>query len=218
MSSPASRQRLRRRTMLHAGNSAHVLPPIPEAQEPVPPGRADGKPDWERGPAPFDERTNSNLSAAATPLSSLPVESAADTDEGTELAAVCIYPWDASVREWPAGREARGRITLRASADPQAEGTRAVCTVCDGVLTLAIEQRSAASDRRTESTVAEVPVEALAVGLPRGCDDTFTVGTVHNNRVYDEIYCSTDQSKRDKWIMVFRRMGVTVYRLPDRTH
>ena len=221
-SSPSSHQRPRQQisTMIHAGTHANsarghaVLPPIPEAQERVPPGQAGGRPDWERGP----RTRSSDLSAAATPPSG---ESTADTDEGTELTAACIYPWH-SVREWPAGQEARSRITLRACADPRAQGqgTRAVCRVRDGVLTLSsslfIDQRSAEGEWRPGLVLAKVPVEALAVGLLRGRDDIFTVGTVHKNRVYDEIYCSADnQSKRDKWIMVFRRMGVTIYRLAD---
>ena len=38
------------------------------------------------------------------------------TDDEREL------PARRSVKEWPANREARGRLTLRASADPHAEG------------------------------------------------------------------------------------------------
>jgi hypothetical protein len=45
----------------------------------------------------------------------------------------------------------------------------------------------------------------------------FTVATLPENRMYDaddEIYCFVDnQVKRNKWIAVFRRMGVPIFDL-----
>ena len=110
------------------------------------------------------ERTYSGLSDATTPRA---VESAADerAERAAKRAAVKreLPAWR-SVKEWPAHREPFGRLTLRASDDPQAEGVRAECRVRDGALTLGLEQR-AASGERTEKVVAEVPKEALAVGM-----------------------------------------------------
>ena len=92
-------------------------------------------------------------------------------DEGAERAAKRAavkreLPAWRSVKEFPDNREASGRLSLRASesADPEAEGVRAVCRVRDGALTLGLEQR-AASGERTEKVVAEVPKEARCVRL-----------------------------------------------------
>ena len=40
----------------------------------------------------------------------------------------------------------------------------------------------------------------------------FTVATLHMNRMHDEICCfADDKVKCNKWIDVFRRMGVPVF-------
>ena len=121
--------------------------------------------------------------------------------------------------EWPAGQEASGKrhaaarglspwrratpgiailvfaLTLRDSADPHAEGMRVVCRVLDGVLTLGIERRDAAGEE-TEEVLAEVPTEALAVGLQRGRTNVLMIATVHKNELFDEIFCFCDNSIR----------------------
>ena len=161
------------------------------------------------------ERTDSGLSDATTPRA---VESAADERAGRaakRAAAKRELPAWHSVKEWPAHREAFGRLTLRASDDPQAEGVRAVCRVRDGALTLVLEQR-AASGERTEKVVAEVPLEALAVGMRRGRANMLTVATVHESNLFDEIYCVCDDpARRNRWIAVFRGMGVAIFDLRD---
>ena len=44
----------------------------------------------------------------------------------------------------------------------------------------------------------------------------FTIATLHRGRMYDEIYCfADDQVKRNKWIAVFRRMGVNIFDVTD---
>ena len=106
-------------------------------------------------------------------------------------------------KESPAYQEVRGRLTLKAS-DDHCKAVRTVCSIRHGVLTVSIES--------SKAVVAEVPVEALAVGLSRWRTDMFTIATLHNNRIYDEIYCFVDdQVKRNKWIAVFRRMDVAVF-------
>jgi hypothetical protein len=102
-----------------------------------------------------------------------------------------------------ADQEVRGRLTLKASAN-HSKAVRAVCSIRHGVLKLSIES--------SKAVVAEVPVEELAVGLSRWRTDMFTIATLHNNRMYDEIYCFVDdQVKRNKWIAVFRSMDVPVF-------
>jgi hypothetical protein len=67
------------------------------------------------------------------------------------------------------------------------------------------------------AVVVEVPVGELAVGLQQESVEMFTVATLPKNRMYDahdEIYCFVDnQVKRNKWIAVFRRMGVPIFDL-----
>ena len=192
----------------------NALTPIPEAPE------CPDKRSWES--ATFD-RTDSDLSCATTPLrgdatTPLPVERTADqsTKRATKSPAVKRkLPVWRHLEEWPAGQEASGRLTLRDSADPHAEGMRVVCRVLDGVLTLGIERRDAAGEE-TEEVLAEVPTEALAVGLQRGRTNMLMIATVHKNELFDEIFCFCDNSiRRNKWIAVFRRMGVVIFDVQD---
>jgi hypothetical protein len=116
--------------------------------------------------------------------------------------------WRAA-REWPADREVRGRLKLRASAD-HSNAMRAVCSIRNGVLSIRIAWSTV--------VVAAVPVQELAVGLWRGRTDMFTVATLHKDRMYDEIYCfAEDHIKHNKWIAVFRRMGVPVFDMSEGT-
>ncbi len=116
--------------------------------------------------------------------------------------------WRAA-REWPADREVRGRLTLRASAD-HSNAMRAVFSIRHGVLSIRLA--------RSTVVVAAVPVQELAVGLRSGRTDMFTVATLHEDRLYDEIYCfAEDRIKHNKWIVVFRRMGVPVFDMSEGT-
>ena len=90
-----------------------------------------------------------------------------------------------------------------------------MCRVRDGALTLGLEQ-PAASDEWTEKVVAEVPLEALAVGMRRGRANMLTVATVHESNLFDEIYCVCDDpARRNRWIAIFREMGVAIFDLRD---
>jgi len=116
--------------------------------------------------------------------------------------------------EWPAHRLVRGRLTLKATAS-HSNAIRAVCSIRNGILTLSMAEQPAStlgnlSDR--SAVLAEVPVHKLAVGLLRGRTDMMIFATLHQSRMYDEIYCVADgQAKRNKWIAVFRRIGVPVF-------
>jgi hypothetical protein len=56
----------------------------------------------------------------------------------------------------------------------------------------------------------------LAVGIQPGRENMFAVATLHKNRLFDKIYCfADDQAERDKWIAVFRRMGVHMFDLSE---
>ena len=80
---------------------------------------------------------------------------------------------------------------------------------------MSIEQRAAAGDA-TEEVVAEAPVEALAVCLLRGRADMFTLATVHEDEMVDEIYCFCGgPATRLEWIEDFLRVGIAIFDLRD---
>jgi len=187
-----------------------LLPPIPEA-----PDSADRE--GERISArfaPVIEHSDSDLSSAETDMQG----------QGESTAVERQVTPGYRVTAWPAHREVRGELTLRGSAyHPRA--VRAVCSVQHGVLTLscatsstqrAARGLSSAGGESGVTVVAEVPVEDLAVGLQRGRVDMFTLATLHRNRTYDHIFCfADDQVKRNMWIAVFRRMGISIFHLQD---
>ena len=172
-----------------------ALPPIPEEI-----------PDTAQGctarDAPSLDRAESTLSSADTPVAGKDWT----RDQDKKRAARAIR------------REARGRLTLKASADHPG-AVRAVCCIEHRVLTLRKASRDTCSDeiqRISPVVLAEVPLELLAVRLQRGRSDMFTIATHHTNRLYDEIYCfADDKAERDEWIAVFRRMGVTILHLHE---
>ena len=184
-----------------------ALAPIPEAPE------CSGKPEWERGPASSERTGLSESIHATTPQH---CESSGAECAAKRAVVKRELPAWRSVVEWPEDREAFGRFTLKASADTHAASVRALCRIRDGVLTLDIEQRAAAGEE-IEKMVAELPVEALAVGLQRGRANMLTLATVGDKgEMFDEIYCFCDNPvRRNKWIAVFRRMGVAVFDLRD---
>jgi len=116
-----------------------------------------------------------------------------------------------SHRAWPAQREARGLLTIKASPN-HSKGMRAECSVQNDVLSLSIAESSGTSS----GTVVAVPIEELAVGLQRGRTNMFIIATRNGDQLYDDISCfADDQEKRNKWIAVLRRMGVPIFDLSD---
>ena len=106
-------------------------------------------------------------------------------------------------QELPADRRMCGRLTLKASVD-HSNAVCAVCSISGGVLSISITS--------SKAVVAQVPVEELAVGLQTGHTQMFTVATLHNNRLHDEIYCFAESKvKRNQWIAIFQRVGVPVF-------
>jgi len=81
-----------------------------------------------------------------------------------------------------------------------------------------LEQRAAAREEIEElgEVVAELPLEELAVGLRRGRTNMLTIATVHGNKTLDEIYCFCDDpARRNRWVALFRGMGVAIFDLRD---
>ena len=123
-----------------------------------------------------------------------------------------------NAEEWPADREVRGEITLKASANHRGS-IRAVCAVRHGVLTLTEAQPATrdssgagSQSRILAAVLAEVPMEDLAVGLRKGRANSFTLATLHADKMYDKIQClADDEVTRDEWIAVFRQIGVPIF-------
>jgi hypothetical protein len=151
------------------------------------------------------EATASDLSAAG--LSADKRQPAGEGEAGAHRAPEWhrVRHWPA--KDWPAHREARGELALKASPDAR-RALGAECTVQHGVLTLSVAKRNGESS----TVVAEVPVKDLAVGLQRAQTSMITLATLYEGKVYDEIYCfAGNQSERNQWIAAFRSMGVPIF-------
>jgi len=189
-----------------------VLMPVPEA-----PGRRSvgEQPHLSGHRAPPDSTTTVGRSASGTLTGrSASGQSAAETPRrGARTPFEEEGPASNRVREWPADQEARGPLTLKATFDHRAS-RRVVCSIMGGVLKLS--DTSGATGASSIAVVAEVPVVELAIGLQRGRESMFMLATLHKGKIYDEIYCfADDQVKRNKWIAVFRRIGVRIFDMSD---
>jgi hypothetical protein len=114
---------------------------------------------------------------------------------------------------WPADREARGEITLKASAN-HGGAIRAVLTLTEAQPTTRDSSGAGSQSRILAAVLAEVPTADLAVGLRKGRAHSlsFTLATLHADKMYDEIHClADDEVMRDEWIAVFRQLGVVLF-------
>lgn len=154
------------------------------------PGDAAGEKQKRENNAQALERTESALSAAATPIAhDAPAWERCESDLSSGATAFIDEP------------VARGTLTLKASAS-HARSMRAECFIEHRILTFNIDS----------GVVVEVPLENVGVGLRQGRDNMFMIATVHENKIYDEICCfADDQTKRDEWISIFRQMGVATF-------
>jgi len=169
-----------------------ITPPIPEATE--------GPDDGCRRNALAALKELCDFIAGPETQSSTPTSRLHEEQHAAKerQAPACL-----DAQERPAHRQVRGRLTLKASVD-HSNAERVVCSISGGVLSMSIASRKA--------VVAQVPVEELAVGLQTGHTQMFTVATLQENRMHDEIYCFADDNvRRNQWITVFRRMGVPVF-------
>ena len=122
--------------------------------------------------------------------------------------------WRRDQQDWPAHKKAHGEFMLKGSPDAES-AVRVVCSVLHGVLTLTdINSRS-----RESRVLAQVPLHDLAVGLQRGRSSMLTLATVYGEKMFDEIYCFADDPvKRNRWVAIFRRMGVPIFDLSADGH
>ena len=119
-------------------------------------------------------------------------------------------------QDWPAHKKAHGEFMLKGSPDAES-AVRVLCSVLHGVLTLTDIKRH--SRCRESRVLAQVPLHDLAVGLQRGRSSMLTLATMYGEKMFDEIYCfADDPSKRNRWVAIFRRMGVPIFDLSADGH
>jgi len=114
---------------------------------------------------------------------------------------------------WPEHRIARGFLTVRATPNKNDKGCSTLCSIERSLLTLSVESPDG---KGFVAEIAKVTTSDIVVTLFPGCFDMFCMTTVHEGI---EIYCfAEDQVKRNKWVAVFRRMGIVVQGAKKSSH
>jgi hypothetical protein len=115
-------------------------------------------------------------------------------------------PLASDTRPWP---EVRGNLTLR--LDPREKGgISALCTIQDSVVTMRASRRSAQSPDEDPAVIVRVRISQLTVRLMPEYTSMFCAAS--SERPDENIYCfAENQEKRNKWVAMLRRMGVTIY-------
>jgi len=108
-------------------------------------------------------------------------------------------------KPWPEHRIARGFLTVRLTPNKNDKGCSTLCSIERSLLTLRVEPPDG---KEFVVEMAKVATSEIVVTLFPGCFDMFCMTAVHEGI---EIYCfAEDQVKRNKWVAVFRRMGIVV--------
>ena len=105
------------------------------------------------------------------------------------------------IHSWPPHREARGFVSLR--LDPaSASRVEALVSVHHNVLTIHVQSSPGTFDKK----LASIPVEHLVVTLRPGQFDSFILSCL--TAASGEIFCCCkDQTARNKWVYVLRRVA-----------
>ena len=86
---------------------------------------------------------------------------------------------------------------------------QALCSIHHGMLTISVE--ATPGDSAFTNEAARMPVEGVAVSILPGHPRLFTLSSQFGDGA-DEVYCyAQDQRARNKWIAVFRRLGLAIY-------
>jgi hypothetical protein len=119
-----------------------------------------------------------------------------------------------AMEKLPDHEEMCGELTLKGTMDHR-RSMRAKCYLDRCMLTLIIPKqasRDSSGGGIQRNLAVHILVEALAVRLPQVRTDAFEIGTLHENKMNNEICCVTDnQAEREEWIATFRRMGVAIF-------
>ena len=103
----------------------------------------------------------------------------------------------------------RGNLTLR--LDPRDKGgISATCTIQDSVVTMRASRQSAQSPEEDPAVIVRVRISQLTVRLLPEYTSMFCAAS--SERPDEKIYCfAENQEKRNKWVAMLRRMGVTIF-------
>ena len=116
----------------------------------------------------------------------------------------------ANARPWPAHREACGYVELGVHLGGGARRLAARCHVQRGEITL--WRRTSADDKAFPQELLRSSSPHFVVSVVPGHHNVFILSSQDGDRT-EEVYCYTaDQTARNKWIAVFRRQGVAIYR------
>ena len=113
---------------------------------------------------------------------------------------------------WPAHKEVRGVLSLRLRPD-QTEGLAALCSIKHDLFTICVESRKGSGfghcNHLEGLELAKIEITKLVLILRPEQKDGFSVGYEGHQEV--EIFCQArDNTARNKWVSVFRRLGVLV--------
>ena len=113
---------------------------------------------------------------------------------------------EVTLRRWPAQREAHGFLRLRDRLD-RAEGIEVLCSVVNGTLSFRVEQEPGAGFNVLS---AQVGVANMVLTVYGGKYTIFSIDSSVARS--DTVFCEADnQEKRNKWLAIFRRMGVRLW-------
>ena len=121
-----------------------------------------------------------------------------------------------AARPWPAHREDRGFLRVRHTLEDPTEaatqahsGLSALCSIHHSTLTILVE--ATPGDGASTRLAARMPVERVVVSILAGHHSLFTLSSQGSDRA-DEVYCyARDQRTRNRWIAIFRRLGLAIY-------
>jgi len=114
------------------------------------------------------------------------------------------------MQSWPPHREARGYMSLRLDL-ASARSVDALVSMHQSTLTIYIQSSPGGA---FDSKMASIPVEHLVVTLRQGQFELLVLSCLTDNEG-EIICCCKDQTARNKWVYVFRRVaGVKVHPLP----
>jgi hypothetical protein len=135
---------------------------------------------------------------------------ATDNSDEHETSTTTCAPGNPSPtgRAWPEHREARGFLSLSHIAIEERGSRTALFSIHRRTLTVSMEARTGAREG-VDMIVAQASVDQLVITVFQGRFDMFRLCL--KGEESENIYCfATDQTARNKWIAIFRRMSITI--------
>jgi len=120
------------------------------------------------------------------------------------------------LRPWPLDREARGLVSLQLGATSTGGKEDALLVVRDGLLTLHLLTLNLEEHNEHTRRLVAIPVEQVLVTLWPGYVDTLGL-SLKSQPDTDIVCCCKDQTARNKWVAVLRRVNGVAFRRGDAT-